>query len=34
MTYLFVSEDVEVIMSSVDIYLKCIGIFLYSSCCG
>ncbi|MDO5799336.1 MAG: MATE family efflux transporter [Eubacteriales bacterium] len=27
MTYLFVSEDVEVIMSSVDIYLKCIGIF-------
>lgn len=27
MTYLFVSEDVELIMSSVDIYLKCIGIF-------
>ena len=27
MTYLFVSEDVTVIMSSVDIYLKCIGIF-------
>ena len=27
MTYLFVSEDVKVIMSSVDIYLKCIGIF-------
>ena len=27
MTYLFVSEDVNVIMSSVDIYLKCIGIF-------
>ena len=27
MTYLFVSEDVEIIMSSVDIYLKCIGIF-------
>lgn len=29
MTYLFVSEDVKVIMSSVDIYLKCIGIFLF-----
>ena len=27
MTYLFISEDVEIIMSSVDIYLKCIGIF-------
>lgn len=27
MTYLFVSEDVELIMNSVDIYLKCIGIF-------
>lgn len=27
MTYLFVSEDVNVIMSSVDVYLKCIGIF-------
>ena len=27
MTYLFVSEDVDIIMSSVDIYLKCIGIF-------
>ena len=27
MTYLFVSEDVGVIMDSVDIYLKCIGIF-------
>lgn len=27
MTYLFVSEDVELIMSSVDIYLKCVGIF-------
>lgn len=27
MIYLFVSEDVTVIMSSVDIYLKCIGIF-------
>ena len=27
MTYLFVLEDVELIMSSVDIYLKCIGIF-------
>lgn len=29
MTYLFVSEDVKVIMSLVDIYLKCIGIFLF-----
>lgn len=27
MTYLFVSEDVEVIMESVDLYLKCIGVF-------
>lgn len=27
MTHLFVSEDVELIMSSVDIYLKCVGIF-------
>ena len=27
MTYLFVSEDVEQIMSSVDIYLKCVGLF-------
>ena len=27
MTYLFVSEDVNVDMSSVDVYLKCIGIF-------
>ena len=27
MTYLFVSEDVDIIMSSVDIYLKCIGLF-------
>ena len=27
MTYLFVSEDVQVIMDSVDIYLKCVGIF-------
>lgn len=27
MTYLFVSEDVRVIMNSVDIYLKCIGFF-------
>ncbi len=27
MTYLFVSEDVDIIMNSVDIYLKCIGIF-------
>ena len=27
MTYLFVSEDVYIIMNSVDIYLKCIGIF-------
>ncbi len=27
MTYLFVSEDVELIMGSVDIYLKCVGIF-------
>lgn len=27
MTYLFVSEDVEVIMGSVDLYLKCIGLF-------
>ena len=27
MTYLFVSEDVQVIMNSVDIYLKCIGFF-------
>ena len=27
MTYLFVSEDVDIIMSSVDIYLKCIGFF-------
>lgn len=27
MTYLFVSEDVNVIMSSVEVYLKCIGIF-------
>ena len=29
MTYLFVSEDEKVIMSTVDIYLKCIGIFLF-----
>lgn len=27
MTYLFVSEDVSLIMSSVDTYLKCIGVF-------
>ena len=27
MTYLFVSEDVTLIMDSVDIYLKCVGIF-------
>lgn len=27
MTYLFVSEDVGTIMNSVDIYLKCVGIF-------
>ena len=27
MTYLCVSEDVDIIMNSVDIYLKCIGIF-------
>ena len=27
MSYLFVSEDVEVIMESVDLYLKCIGVF-------
>ena len=27
MTYLFVSEDVGMIMNSVDIYLKCVGIF-------
>ena len=27
MSYLFVSEDVEVIMGSVDLYLKCIGVF-------
>ena len=27
MTYLFVSEDVDIIMRSVDIYLKCIGLF-------
>lgn len=27
MTYLFVSENVALIMNSVDIYLKCIGIF-------
>ena len=27
MTYLFVSEDVDIIMNSVDLYLKCIGIF-------
>ena len=27
MTYLFVSEDVDIIMNSVDIYLYCIGIF-------
>ena len=27
MTYLFVSTDVDIIMSSVDIYLKCIGFF-------
>ena len=27
MTYLFVSADVDIIMSSVDIYLKCIGLF-------
>ena len=26
MTYLFVSEDVELIMDSVDLYLKCVGI--------
>ena len=29
MTYLFVSEDVDIIMSSVDIYLKCIGLSLF-----
>ena len=28
MSYLFVSEDVELIMDSVDIYLKCVGLFL------
>ena len=27
MTYLFVSQDVQLIMGSVDIYLKCIGVF-------
>ena len=27
MSYLFVSEDVKLIMESVDIYLKCVGIF-------
>lgn len=27
MTYLFVSEDVALIMDSVDIYLKCVGMF-------
>ena len=27
MTYLFVSGDVAEIMASVDIYLKCVGIF-------
>lgn len=27
MTYLFVSEDISLIMNSVDIYLKCIGFF-------
>ena len=27
MTYLFVSQDVALIMDSVDIYLKCVGIF-------
>lgn len=27
MTYLFVSEDVELIMGSVDTYLRCVGIF-------
>ena len=27
MTYLFVSEDAGLIMESVDIYLKCVGIF-------
>ena len=27
MTYLFVSDDVELIMNSVDIYLRCVGIF-------
>ena len=27
MSYLFVSEDVELIMDSVDIYLKCVGTF-------
>ena len=27
MTYLFVSEDVQIIMDSVDIYLKCVGTF-------
>ena len=27
MTYLFVSQDVQLIMDSVDIYLKCIGVF-------
>ena len=27
MTYLFVSDDVEMIMDSVDIYLKCVGLF-------
>lgn len=27
MTYLFVSEDVTLIMDSVDIYLRCVGIF-------
>ncbi len=27
MSYLFVSEDVDLIMNSVDLYLKCIGVF-------
>ena len=28
LTYLFVSQDVEVIIGQVDIYLKCVGLFL------
>ena len=32
MTYLFVSEDVALIMGSVDVYLKCVGIFFYTAC--